>query len=52
MLYSSGNRGIQHQEDYDRFVTLFKQQSASKKNWMTARYEMTKAGLEGKTNAK
>jgi hypothetical protein len=33
-------------EDYDRFVTLFKQQSASKRiDDMTARYEMTK-GLE------
>jgi multidrug resistance efflux pump len=31
-------------EDYDRFVTLFKQQSASQKELddMTARYEMTK----------
>jgi multidrug resistance efflux pump len=33
-------------KDYDRFVTLFKQQSASKRiDDMTARYEMTK-GLE------
>jgi multidrug resistance efflux pump len=40
-------------KDYDRFVTLFKQQSASKKlDDMTARYEMTKADLKGKTNAK
>ncbi|MBP6558340.1 MAG: efflux RND transporter periplasmic adaptor subunit, partial [Flavobacterium sp.] len=36
-------------KDYDRFVNLFKQQSASKKELddMTARYEMAKAGLEG-----
>jgi RND family efflux transporter MFP subunit len=36
-------------KDYDRFVTLFKQQSASQKELddMTARYKMTKAGLEG-----
>jgi RND family efflux transporter MFP subunit len=36
-------------KDYDRFVTLFKQQSASQKELddMTARYEMAKAGLEG-----
>jgi multidrug resistance efflux pump len=34
-------------KDYDRFVTLFKQQSAQKRiDDMTARYEMTK-GLEG-----
>ncbi|TRX16707.1 efflux RND transporter periplasmic adaptor subunit [Flavobacterium franklandianum] len=36
-------------KDYDRFVNLFKQQSASQKELddMTARYEMSKAGLEG-----
>ncbi len=36
-------------KDYDRFVNLFKQQSASQKELddMTARYEMAKAGLEG-----
>jgi RND family efflux transporter MFP subunit len=36
-------------KDYERFVNLFKQQSASQKELddMTARYEMTKAGLEG-----
>lgn len=36
-------------KDYDRFVTLFKQQSASQKELddITARYEMAKAGLEG-----
>jgi RND family efflux transporter MFP subunit len=36
-------------KDYDRFVALFKQQSASQKELddMTARYEMDKAGLEG-----
>lgn len=36
-------------KDYDRFVILFKQQSASQKELddMTARYEMAKAGLEG-----
>lgn len=36
-------------KDYDRFVSLFKQQSASQKELddMTARYEMAKAGLEG-----
>lgn len=36
-------------KDYDRFVALFKQQSASQKELddMTARYEMAKAGLEG-----
>lgn len=36
-------------KDYDRFVQLFKQQSASQKELddMTARYEMAKAGLEG-----
>lgn len=35
-------------KDYDRFVALFKQQSASQKELddMTARYEMAKAGLE------
>jgi RND family efflux transporter MFP subunit len=35
-------------KDYDRFVNLFKQQSASQKELddMTARYEMSKAGLE------
>ena len=34
-------------KDYDRFVNLFKQQSASQKELddMTARYEMAKAGL-------
>lgn len=37
------------QKDYDRFVNLYKQQSASQKELddMTARYEMAKAGLEG-----
>ena len=36
-------------KDYERFVALFKQQSASQKELddMTARYEMAKAGLEG-----
>ena len=36
-------------KDYDRFVSLYKQQSASQKELddMTARYEMAKAGLEG-----
>jgi RND family efflux transporter MFP subunit len=36
-------------KDYDRFVTLFNQQSASQKELddMTARFEMAKAGLEG-----
>jgi RND family efflux transporter MFP subunit len=36
-------------KDYDRFVNLFSQQSASQKELddMTARFEMTKAGLEG-----
>lgn len=36
-------------KDYDRFMNLFKQQSASQKELddMTARYEMAKAGLEG-----
>ncbi len=36
-------------KDYDRFMALFKQQSASQKELddMTARYEMAKAGLEG-----
>ena len=36
-------------KDYDRFINLFKQQSASQKELddMTARYEMAKAGLEG-----
>lgn len=36
-------------KDYDRFVSLFKQQSASQKELddITARYEMAKAGLEG-----
>lgn len=36
-------------KDYDRFVALFNQQSASQKELddMTARYEMAKAGLEG-----
>jgi RND family efflux transporter MFP subunit len=36
-------------KDYDRFVNLYKQQSASQKELddMTARYEMAKAGLEG-----
>ena len=36
-------------KDYDRFVNLFKQQSASQKELddMTSRYEMAKAGLEG-----
>lgn len=36
-------------KDYDRFVNLFNQQSASQKELddMTARYEMTKAALEG-----
>lgn len=36
-------------KDYDRFVALFKQQSASQKELddITARYEMAKAGLEG-----
>ena len=35
-------------KDYDRFVSLFAQQSASQKELddMTARYEMAKAGLE------
>ncbi|MCL9809805.1 efflux RND transporter periplasmic adaptor subunit [Flavobacterium luminosum] len=35
-------------KDYDRFVNLFSQQSASQKELddMTARYEMAKAGLE------
>ncbi|MBP9792801.1 MAG: efflux RND transporter periplasmic adaptor subunit [Flavobacterium sp.] len=35
-------------KDYDRFTNLFAQQSASQKELddMTARYEMTKAGLE------
>jgi RND family efflux transporter MFP subunit len=36
-------------KDYDRFVNLYKQQSASQKELddITARYEMAKAGLEG-----
>lgn len=36
-------------KDYERFVNLFKQESASQKELddMTARYEMAKAGLEG-----
>jgi RND family efflux transporter MFP subunit len=36
-------------KDYDRFVNLFKQESASQKELddMTARYEMAKAGLDG-----
>jgi RND family efflux transporter MFP subunit len=36
-------------KDYDRFVNLFKQQSASQKELddITAKYEMAKAGLEG-----
>lgn len=36
-------------KDYDRFVALYSQQSASAKELddMTARYEMAKAGLEG-----
>ena len=36
-------------KDYDRFVALFNQQSASQKELddMTARFEMAKAGLEG-----
>ncbi len=36
-------------KDYDRFVNLYKQQSASQKELddMTAHYEMAKAGLEG-----
>lgn len=36
-------------KDYERFVNLFQQQSASQKELddMTARYEMAKAGLEG-----
>lgn len=36
-------------KDYDRFVNLFNQQSASQKELddMTSRYEMAKAGLEG-----
>ena len=36
-------------KDYDRFVNLFAQQSASQKELddMTARFEMAKAGLEG-----
>lgn len=36
-------------KDYNRFVNLFQQQSASQKELddMTARYEMAKAGLEG-----
>ena len=36
-------------KDYDRFVVLFNQQSASQKELddMTSRYEMAKAGLEG-----
>jgi RND family efflux transporter MFP subunit len=36
-------------KDYERFVNLFKQQSASQKELddITARYEMAKAGLEG-----
>lgn len=36
-------------KDYDRFVNLFGQQSASQKELddMTARFEMAKAGLEG-----
>ncbi|MBD3749840.1 MAG: efflux RND transporter periplasmic adaptor subunit [Sphingobacteriales bacterium] len=36
-------------KDYERFVNLFKEQSASQKELddMTARYEMAKAGLEG-----
>lgn len=36
-------------KDYDRFVVLFSQQSASQKELddMTSRYEMAKAGLEG-----
>ncbi len=36
-------------KDYDRFVALFAQQSASQKELddMTSRYEMAKAGLEG-----
>ena len=40
---------INAKKDYDRFMNLFKQQSASQKELddMTARYEMAKAGLEG-----
>ena len=36
-------------KDYDRFIALFSQQSASQKELddMTLRYEMAKAGLEG-----
>lgn len=36
-------------KDYDRFTTLFNQQSASQKELddMTSRYEMAKAGVEG-----
>ena len=36
-------------KDYDRFIALFNQQSASQKELddMTARFEMAKAGLEG-----
>lgn len=36
-------------KDYDRFMALFSQQSASQKELddMTSRYEMAKAGLEG-----
>lgn len=36
-------------KDYDRFINLFKEESASQKELddMTARYEMAKAGLEG-----
>jgi len=36
-------------KDYDRFVNLFQQQSASQKELddMTSRFEMAKAGLEG-----
>ena len=36
-------------KDYERFKTLFSQQSASQKELddMTSRYEMAKAGLEG-----
>ena len=36
-------------KDYERFTTLFNQQSASQKELddMTSRYEMAKAGLEG-----
>ena len=36
-------------KDYDRFVNLFAQQSASQKELddMTSRYEMAKAGLAG-----